>query len=66
MRLPSATSSSGSDAPSWSPKRTTSSPTPASGTGVRSTIVRSIVTRPTIGTRRPRTSIWPRFESSQE
>ena len=45
---------------------TTSLPTAASGTPVTSTMVRSIVTRPRIGTRRPPTSISPRFESSHE
>ena len=39
---------------------------PGAGTSVRSTMVRSMVTRPTIGTRAPRTSIAPRFESSHE
>ena len=66
VSLPAAISSIGSVTPCCSPNSTTSSPTATSGTSLTSTMVRSIVTRPRIGTRLPPTSIWPLPESSQE
>ncbi len=58
-----ATRSAPIDSPPQAPMTMTSSPSATPGTSVTSTVVRSMLIRPAIGARRPRTRTNPRFDA---